>query len=92
MQYNGSTYFDKVFPLKFIACEVLSFPLTRSNTNGSHGDAHKVLQVSKERGLTSTPSSFLLTDGSVGNVIKLMPSVYPALEHNFEQPFRSTIL
>jgi len=48
-QNNGSSNFDKVFPLKFFACKVFSITLTRSNTNGNHGDAQKVLKLSKEK-------------------------------------------
>jgi hypothetical protein len=40
-------YSDKVFRFKFIACEILSFPLTRSNTNGSHRGAQRAPEVSK---------------------------------------------
>jgi hypothetical protein len=36
------------------------------------------LKYQKKRCLTSTPSSFLLTGGSVDSVIKFIPSVYPA--------------
>jgi hypothetical protein len=47
MEYKGSTYSDKDFRFKFIACEVLSFPLTRPHTNGSHTGTQRALELSK---------------------------------------------